>query len=227
MNQESTKSLAIQIKDLQRCFGAKQVLNNINININSGEIVLLRGSNGAGKTTLLRILATLLKPTKGDAWLNGYSVIKEPLKAKVQMGWISSTQSAFFPRLNGLQNLYLFGSFYKLDKNAINRKIKTWEQVTPFTDALKTPFYVCSAGMKHSLNLFRGILHDPSILFLDEPGLHLDSKSTEILKSFFTQNKHKKTILFSAHEHNFLSSIASRCIELKNGGLFDTTNSCD
>src|SRR4029078_9392314 len=98
MNQSTP---VIEVKNLSRRFNEKSVLNGISFSADAGEWILLRGKNGAGKTTLLRILATLLEPSSGDALVHGISVAKNPKKAARTIGWVSSNQGGFFPRLTG------------------------------------------------------------------------------------------------------------------------------
>jgi ABC-type multidrug transport system ATPase subunit len=211
---------AIEITNLSRSFGDKNILQSLNLRVEVGESVVLRGSNGSGKTTLLRILATLLLPTSGDVYINGFSVSKQPRAVRRQIGWVPATDGGFVPRFTGLDNMQFFGALNNLNKKQVTLFNDKWKSFSSFQMALETPFYLCSAGMKHALAIGRALMTNPDILLFDEPTRSLDETSVNLFRSFCLEDLRDKTIFFTSHAHSEMEIAAGRVIQLKDGMLF-------
>ena len=148
-------------------------LNNVNISIERGEIFGLLGPNGAGKTTMIQILTTILQPTSGYATVDGFNVVKNPLKAKSRIALLLGSGMIYY-RITGYDNLKFFCKIYKVP----NYKEKIYEMAKNFglEDWLNQYVEKYSSGMKMKLALCRTLLLNRKLLFLDEPTLGLDAK---------------------------------------------------
>ncbi len=189
----------VKILNLSRRFSTQNVLNHVNLEIFSGETVALLGENGSGKTTLLKILSTLLLPSTGEATIEGLSIHKDAQKIRHKIGWLSTQEGGFFPRLTGRQNLRCFGALRRANPRQIEEVIESFKHLAPFREALTTPFCVSSSGMKQSLALARAFLGNPSVLILDEPTRSLDTTATAEFQNLLAGPFAHKTIFFSTH----------------------------
>jgi ABC-2 type transport system ATP-binding protein len=190
----------IDIKNLTKKFEDFTALDNISLEINEGEIFGLLGPNGAGKTTTLSILATLLLPTSGNALINGFDVIKHPTQVRRSIGFVFQDPSSD-DLLTGRENLYLHALMYGVKDSEINKRIDEGLKLVDLTDKQNIRMRKYSGGMRRRLELARGFLHSPKILFLDEPTLGLDPQTRENLwkyiKKLSTENK--ITIILTTH----------------------------
>lgn len=153
-----------------------RALNNVNMEIEQGEIFGLLGPNGAGKSTLIKIMTTIEKPTDGKCALNGFDVEKEPLNARMQFGVVPQDLTVD-NKLTAWDNLYLTARYYHIKKNEINERIKKVLDIVSLWDVKDKFVEEFSGGMKKRLDIAAALLHDPSILFLDEPTVGLDVQS--------------------------------------------------
>ncbi|MFX1259631.1 MAG: ABC transporter ATP-binding protein, partial [Promethearchaeota archaeon] len=189
----------IETFDITKVFNLKDhddiiALDKININIKEGEIFGLLGPNGAGKTTLVQILTTLLQPTSGFAIIDGINLLKKPLEIKRRIGLMLGA-GMIYNRITGYDNLKFFCKIYGISdyRNRIIKMAKEFE----LEDWLNQYVEKYSVGMKLKLALCRSLLIDPPILFLDEPTLGLDVKTTLFfIDKIKTLNK---TILLTSH----------------------------
>ena len=211
-----TKS-AIEVKNLSRLFNKDQwVLKDLNFSINVGEKVGIVGVNGSGKTTLLKILASLTLPTEGKALVMGKDTKSSPLFVRAHVGWVPASDSQFYPRLNGRENLHSFWG-HKISKLEINQRIAQWQPHLPLKEALETPYYLCSSGMRQALNFCRALIFDPEILLLDEPTRSLDQESLDKMIQTINNEFSKKTLLVASHDHIFLEKVTTQQIQIESG----------
>jgi len=196
--------------------GKLHALNKINISINEGEIFGLLGPNGAGKTTLVSILSTLIQPTSGYATIYGLDIRKNVnvKKIKPKIGLMLGDEMVYF-RMTGIDNLKFFTRIYRIKDSS--RKIK--EIATKLGISNKLEEYVSnySRGQKLRLALCRVLLIEPEILFLDEPLLGLDPKTTrELIKIILGLNK---TILLTSHQMFIVEELCERIAFLNKGNI--------
>lgn len=201
--------------------GKMRALNNINISINEGEIFGLLGPNGAGKTTLVSILATLIQPTSGYAAIYGLDIRKRSnaKKIKRRIGLMLGDEMVYF-RMTGIDNLKFFARIYRI--NDSSKKIR--EITTNLGIYNKLDQYVSnySRGQKLRIALARVLLIDADILFLDEPLLGLDPKTTrKLIKILLGLNK---TILLTSHQMHIVEKLCGRIAFLTNGGIIRIDN---
>jgi ABC-2 type transport system ATP-binding protein len=197
---------SIETRDLVRTFKGQdkpvKALDKVSISIEEGEIFGLLGPNGAGKTTLIKILTTLLLPTSGEAYVGGFSVIKEPDKVRRIISLVSGGESPGYGILSTSENLWFFSQLYGLSSSLAKKKIKQLLTDLNFEEYAKTRMAKLSTGYKQRLNLARGLVNDPRILFLDEPTLGLDVLTSKKLRSYivdWAKRERKGTVLLTTH----------------------------
>ena len=198
---------AIRTFKLTKRFNSLIAVNSIGLKIEQGELFSLLGPNGAGKTTTINMLCCLLKPTEGTAQIMGYDTIKEPLKVKELIG-VSPQETAISEHLNSWENLALIGKIHGMSSDAVKSRSGELLEVMGLTERGKDRVGKFSGGMKRRLSTAMAMVHDPSILFLDEPTLGLDPQARRATWEHIAQLKGKKTILLTTHymeEADFLS----------------------
>ena len=178
------------------------VLKGVNLTLNEGDFFCLMGPNGAGKTTLLKILSGLLLPEGGKVSLYGRDLTKAPPGTGRLLGFVSGEERSFYGQLTGRQTLGFFATLYDLRPKEAQERIRFLSRCLEFEGDLDKPFMKLSSGCRQRLALARGLLHDPRILFLDEPTKSLDPKSSreflEWVRVSLSQ-KERKTVLFTTH----------------------------
>jgi len=208
----------IEIKNLTKKFDDFTAVDNLSLEINEGEIFGLLGPNGAGKTTTLSMLATLLPPSSGDAIINGFDVAKHPTQVRRCIGFVFQDPSSD-DLLTGRENLYLHALMYGVKPSEINKKIDEGLKLVDLTDKQNIRMRKYSGGMRRRLELARGFLHSPKILFLDEPTLGLDPQTRENLwkyiKKLSTENK--ITIILTTHYMEEADKLCDRIAIIDHG----------
>jgi sodium transport system ATP-binding protein len=177
----------------------KKAVDGISIEARPGRIFGLLGVNGAGKTTTLRVLSTVLVPTSGTAEVAGYNVIEHPEKVRASIGFMS-TSTALYGRLTAKEIIVYFGGLYGLHGKVLQDRLDYVVeklQMQEFADRLCDKL---STGQKQRVNIARTILHDPQVLFFDEPTAGLDVKMSQVVMEFIEDARDSgKTIVFSTH----------------------------
>ncbi|MCU1429580.1 MAG: daunorubicin resistance transporter ATP-binding subunit [Actinomycetia bacterium] len=167
---------AIRTEDLVRTFDDFIAVDKVDLDITEGEIYGFLGPNGAGKTTTVRMLCTLLTPTSGSAMVAGYDVGSRPGDVRLHIG-AALQDAALDPKQTGRELLRLQGLLYGLPKSALPKRVEELGELIDLTDALDRPISTYSGGMKRRLDLVAALVHNPEILFLDEPTTGLDPVS--------------------------------------------------
>jgi len=198
---------AVQTLKLIREFNGLVAVNGIDLQIKKGELFSLLGPNGAGKTTTIKMLCCLLKPTRGTASILGYDITQEPFKVKELIG-VSPQDTVLSERLNCWENLSLVGKVHGIESKELKRR--SWEllETMGLTERSKDRVGKFSGGMKRRLSIAMAMVHEPEVLFLDEPTLGLDPQARKAVWEYIAQLKGKKTILLTTHymeEADFLS----------------------
>jgi ABC-2 type transport system ATP-binding protein len=185
-------------------FGGEKVvieaLKGVSFSFEKGSIFGLLGPNGAGKTTTVKILATILLPDGGDAYIEGFSVTKEAHRVREILGVVFSADRGFYARLTGLENLIYYGMLYGLSRFDARRKAEELLDLVDLGDSRHRLYEEYSLGMKARLALAKALIHDPSVVILDEPTIGLDPVSSrrirEILKKL---SREGKSIMITTH----------------------------
>lgn len=166
----------IEVEGLTRRFGPVTAVAGIDFTVEAGEIFGFLGPNGAGKSTTIKILATLLKPTSGRARLAGYDVTAHPAAVRRSIGMVFQ-DPALDDRLTAEENLRFHAVFYDVPKNVANGRLERVLEMVGLADRRRALVRTFSGGMKRRLEIARGLLHHPKVLFLDEPTVGLDPQT--------------------------------------------------
>jgi ABC-2 type transport system ATP-binding protein len=205
---------AIETKELGRVYkirGNKKeskirkelvALEEVNLNVERGELFGLLGPNGAGKTTLIKILTTLLAPTSGWARVAGHDVIQNPNLVRPLINMVSGGESSGYGLLTVRENLWMFSQFYGLPSKEANERIVELLRMVGLEDRIHTKSSDLSTGLRQKMNIVRGFLTDPAVLFLDEPTLGLDVGASrdvrKLIRGWLDANK-SRTLLLTTH----------------------------
>jgi ABC-2 type transport system ATP-binding protein len=210
--------IAIETKNLTKRFDKFTAVHKLNLRINEGEIFGLLGPNGAGKTTTLSMLATLLPPTEGSATVNGFDVAKQSSQVRHSIGFVFQDPSSD-EILTGRENLYLHALMYGVDRQKINKKIDEVLKLVDLTDRQNERMKKYSGGMRRRLELARGLLHEPKILFLDEPTLGLDPQTREHIWGYIKRLSREKkvTIIITTHYMEEADQLCNRLAIIDHG----------
>jgi ABC-2 type transport system ATP-binding protein len=177
-------------------------LTDVNLEIHPGELFGLLGPNGAGKTTLIKILTTLLAPTTGRAWVAGYDVATDPDKVRPRINMVSGGETSGYGLLTVRENLWMFSQFYGLSSDVANQNIKHLLEVVGLSDRMNAKSSDLSTGLRQKMNIVRGFMTDPDVLFLDEPTLGLDVGASREVRHFirtWVDNNPTRTLLLTTH----------------------------
>ncbi|AEH39020.1 daunorubicin resistance protein DrrA family ABC transporter ATP-binding protein [Halopiger xanaduensis] len=168
--------VAIQVDDLTKTFGETVAVDELSFRVEDGELFGLLGPNGAGKSTLINMLVTLLRPTAGTATVNEHDIIEETAAVRNSLG-IVFQEPALDEELTGEENLAFHARLYGMDRDTRRRRIDEIFDLVGLEDERDRPVGSYSGGMKRRLEIGRGLLHEPSVLFLDEPTVGLDART--------------------------------------------------
>jgi len=195
------KKSIIKIENLTKWYkkSPKPAINGIDLNIFEGTIFGLLGPNGAGKTTMIRIMCGLLAPTSGNITIGGFSLKNDIKKIRRIIGVVPQ-EIALYPTLTARENLNVYGGICGLKGAVLKSRIDKWLQIFGLEKSQHQQIGFYSGGMKRRLNLIAGIIHDPSILFLDEPTVGVDVHSKNvIIENLFNINRSGTTIVYTSH----------------------------
>ena len=197
---ETGEGVVIITEALTKKYGKITALDGLNLKIKEGEIFGLLGPNGAGKTTLLSILCTILKPTSGKAWVNGFNVLKEQGKVRRSIG-IVFQQPSVDDLLTGRENLSMHNLLFGVPKNIRKQRIDEVLSIVNLEKRADELVNTYSGGMRRRLELARGIMHHPKILFLDEPTLGLDPQTRDHIWEYIRELARKEcmTVMLTTH----------------------------
>ena len=215
-------SAIIQTKNLYKKYKNAEYfsVNDISLTIEKGEIFGLLGPNGAGKTTLISMLSGLLKPTSGTYEIDGLSTKNDLIKIKKIIG-IVPQEYALYPTLTAKENLLFFGSMHGLKKEILHKKVDEALETVGLTNFANRKIQEFSGGMKRRCNLVAGILHEPKILFLDEPTVGVDVQSRSVIIDFLKNvNKKGTTIIYTSHHLSEAEEFCTKISIIDQGKIF-------
>jgi ABC-2 type transport system ATP-binding protein len=229
-------SLAIEVAGIEKTFIKKRsigellrhpfrraerirALAGVDLGVHEGEIFGILGPNGAGKTTLLKILSCLVLPDEGHALVGGVNTLREN-RVKPMIGLVHADERSFYWRLTARENLRFFARLYNLEGRRIASRIDELLERVEMMEEADRPFSGYSSGMKQRIAIARALLHDPPILFMDEPTRSLDPAAALALRGFIQDKLHerdKKTILLATHNLREAETMADRVAILVKG----------
>jgi len=209
----------IELKNLTKRFNQRIAVNSINFNIDGGEIFGLVGPNGAGKTTTMRMMVTLLKPDQGEIYVGGYSVRSRPNDVRRQIGFMPDSFGVYGD-MTVQEYLDFFGACYKINPHQRTHLITDLLDLVDLGHRRDDMVDTLSTGLKQRLGLARVLIHDPSILVLDEPASGLDPRArVEIRELLLEVARLGKTILFSSHILADVGELCTRVGIIEDGKL--------
>jgi len=209
-------NLAVEVRQLSRNYvstrrshllGKKtttiiKALDRIDFEIHEGELFGLLGPNGAGKTTTVKILCTLLEPTGGNAFVKGYDVVKDAAEVRKIVNMVAGGERMLYYRLTGRENLEYFAELYDVPKREIPARVNRLLELVGLSDRADDEVEKYSKGMKQRLQICRGLINNPEVLFLDEPTLGLDVNIAKDIRKFIREiivKEEGKTVLLTTH----------------------------
>lgn len=209
----------IELRRLYRWFGATRAVNDVSFTVEPGEVFGYIGPNGAGKTTSMRVLATLDEPTAGDALVDGFSVVDDPDRVRARLGFMPDYFGAY-PNVNVWEYLDFFARAYGLRGGERRRAVAATMDFTGLDVLARKPVDGLSKGMKQRLCLGRTMIHDPSVLVLDEPAAGLDPRARIELRDMILRLAEAgKAILISSHILTELAEMCDRVGIIEHGRL--------
>ena len=195
-------------------------MDDVSFDIQEGELFGLLGPNGAGKTTTTKMLTTLLIPTAGTASVKGFDVVKDADQVRRRIGFIFGGERGLYWRLSGIDNLRYFASLYNVDPDETKKRIAYLLDMVGLTGRGDEKVQGYSRGMKQRLHVARTLLHNPDILFLDEPTLGLDPVGArEFRQVILNLQSEKKTILLTTHYMFEADALCDRIAIINHGRI--------
>ncbi|MEM1214881.1 MAG: ABC transporter ATP-binding protein [Bacteroidota bacterium] len=210
----------IEAKQLTKHFGDFCAVDDLSFSIQPGEIFGLLGPNGAGKTTTLRMLSGLLRPSKGEAFINGHSMEKDKMAARQSLGFLTGDMD-LYRRLNPREILRYFGELYQTSPAVLDDRVEGLIEafgITPFVDRHCEKL---STGQKQRVSIARTLVHDPAVVILDEPTTGLDIMSSEFILQFIRNmaREEGKALIFSTHNLSEVARLCDRIAIINSGQL--------
>jgi heme exporter protein A len=205
-----SSSEAVRCRGLVRRFGERDALSGLDLEVAEGEVVLLTGPNGAGKTTLLRVLATVLRPTGGEAVVFGNALPKSARSARSLIGY-AAHEPLLYPLLTAEENLRLYAALHGVEDSLVPPALERVGLARRAGDRVSD----LSRGMRQRLSLARVTLHRPRLLLLDEPTAGLDEDGRAVLRSLLSEPG--RTAVVATHEPEWFSGVAGRAVPLQHG----------
>jgi ABC-2 type transport system ATP-binding protein len=213
----------IETREIVRHYKVKgkvvKALNGVSLKVDKGEIASLVGPNGAGKSTIVKILATLVAPTSGEAYVNGYSVKRQEREVRGSVGLVTVSDRLFYYRLTGKENLLFFASLYGLTLSEAKRRCDELLGAVGLSQWGDTLYMKYSTGMQRKLALARALIHDPPVLLLDEPTLGVDVVSSRSFRELIREVSKEKTVLFTSHYMREVEELSHKVYVIRDGHL--------
>ncbi len=193
----ASSTRAIEARGLEKSFGEHRALRGIDLKVNQNESLVIFGPNGAGKTTLLKIMSTLVKPSAGSVWLDGIDIRDKSVQIRHKISLVSH-QTFLYDNLTVFENLKFYGKMYDVaDLEQRIREVIAWVQLE---SRLHDRVGTLSRGLQQRASIARAVLHNPSILFLDEPDVGLDPHASVMVRDILGSiNSGSRTVVMTTH----------------------------
>jgi ABC-2 type transport system ATP-binding protein len=209
----------ITAENLKKSYGDHEAVRGISLEIAKGEVFGLLGPNGAGKTTTISMLTGLLKPNAGRVLVDGQLFTSRSNDLKMKIGFVPQ-ELALYPTLSAYDNLLFFGRIYRLHGKQLRQQVEEVLEMVGLSDRAKDPIKDYSGGMKRRINIAAGLLHQPEILFLDEPTVGVDPQSRNaIFESVELLNRQGLTILYTTHYMEEAERLCNRVAIVDHGEI--------
>ena len=215
--------IILSLSNVSKSYGNFSVLKDIDLNIKKGEFVAILGSNGAGKTTLVKIMSTLSSPSEGSIEINGHDVAEDPSSVRSMIGMISH-ETHLYNDLTAEENLRFFGKMYGISSNDLETRINELLKQVELSGRSDDRVATFSRGMKQRLSIARSLIHEPTLLFLDEPYTGLDQHASRTFEKVLRElDPEDTTRVMVTHDITKTFKMCSRVLILDNGKVvFDS-----
>ena len=210
---------AVYAENLTKRFGEFTAVDHVSFSVEKGEVFGFLGPNGAGKTTTISMLCTLLQPTEGKATVSGFDVMKDANEVRKRIGVVTE-KLIVYDRLTPIENLKLFGQLYKVPNSKLESQIEQLLKLVDLWDWRDNLVSNFSSGMRQRLNLIRALVHNPEIIFLDEPTVGLDPATALNIREFIAQlNREGQTIILTTHQMEVADKLSDRISIIDQGKI--------
>jgi ABC-2 type transport system ATP-binding protein len=210
---------AILAQGLGKMYGTHVAVNNLNLAVRPGEILGFLGPNGAGKTTTIKMLTGLLKPTAGTAAILGHDIQRDAVAAKAQFGYVPDTPN-LYGKLSGWEFLRFIARLYRVPPQQAEHRAGELLRLFDLTSAASDLIEGYSHGMQQKMAMAGALVHDPKVLFLDEPTVGLDPKSARLVKDLLVQLRNLGTaVFFSTHILEIAERMCDRVVIIDKGNV--------
>nr|WP_319374936.1 ABC transporter ATP-binding protein [uncultured Methanobacterium sp.] len=210
----------IKIDSLNKSFGRIRALENLNLEIEKGELLGLIGPNGAGKTTAIRIICCILQPNSGNVTVGGYSIYHDPIKIKSMIGYLPEEPN-LYERFKARDLLKYFGELYGVPKNEIDGRIDELLELVGMSHRADDQINTFSKGLRQRIGIARALIHDPEIIIFDEPTMGLDPATSRAIRNFIKELKGDKTVILCTHYMDEADLLCDRVAILNQGKIRD------
>ena len=212
-------SAVLEVKDLRKEFGDLTAVDGISFDIQEGEIFGFLGPNGAGKTTSISMICGLLKPTAGEVFVEGVSILKNPREVKKRLGVVPQ-EVAIYEELSARENLSFWGGIFGMGGGGLKNRVDELLEQVGLEDRAKEPTKNFSGGMKRRLNLALGLVHDPKLILLDEPTVGIDPQARrnilDVVKAIAADGR---TVLYTTHYLEEAEELCDRLAIIDHGKI--------
>ncbi|MDF2879893.1 MAG: transporter ATP-binding protein [Clostridiaceae bacterium] len=210
----------IELNEISKSYNGKyKAVDNLTLTINSGEIFGFLGPNGAGKSTTIKMITGIIKPDKGSIKVNGIDILKNPIEAKQQIGYVPDSPDMFL-RLKGIEYLNFMSDIYDIPTDIRQERINKLSREFDMESAIADKIGSYSHGMRQKIIVMGVLVHDPSIWILDEPMTGLDPKSSYVLKEMMRNHADSgKTVFFSTHVLEVAEKLCDRVAIINRGKI--------
>jgi ABC-2 type transport system ATP-binding protein len=210
--------MSISIKNLTKIYGEQKALDNINIEIEQGQIVGLLGPNGAGKSTMMKILTCFIPPTEGEVKVCGYDIFDNPMQVRASIGYLPE-QNPLYYDMYVREFLMFIAGIHKIDKKIRKQRVEEIIELTGISKEVNKKISMLSKGYKQRVGIAQALIHDPKVLILDEPTTGLDPNQLVEIRELIKKIGQTKTVLLSTHIMQEVEAVCSRVIIINNGKL--------
>lgn len=209
----------IETIDLSKEFDGVWAVDSLNLTVSTGQILALLGPNGAGKTTTIRMLTTILKPSRGKALIMGYDILTQAEDVRAHVG-VLTEQHGLYPRMRAREYLEFFGRTYKMERSMLQKRIEELLVYFGLNEAQDKRLGQYSKGMRQKLALARALIHDPTVLLLDEPTSAMDPASARLVRNAIQQLRSKdRAIVICTHNLAEAEELADQIAIIRQGRL--------
>lgn len=212
----------LEVKNLTKNFKNFVAVDSVSFQVNKGEILGLIGENGAGKTTIMRMLATMLKVTKGEGKISGYDLASEPDCIRGEIGILFGGEVGLYDRLTARENIMYFAELNGLGNAEARKSVEELTKELEMDEFIDKRVGKFSRGMKQKVAIARSIVHNPSVMLFDEPSTGLDVSATRLIQDFiFKCRTEGKAIVFSSHSMREVERLCDRVVIIHKGKVVE------